>query len=181
MKRSILWVGVGLVLVAWVAWRLAPRSDERIIRRTLRDAVQALEKKGPENPVVAARRAERAAQIFVETPVFAGRGLDARWRSRTELRSGIFHARASAKRLSISLHDLSFSMDASGERAVLTGTARIRGEGIDGSGRGREFMEFATEWVKTPDGWRMEVLRRVEGIRPPQSHRHDAPPLPSSA
>ncbi len=177
MKRYALMGAILLALVAWAAWRMAAQSDERIIRRTLRDAVQALEKNGPENPITAARRADRAAQIFVENPVFSGRGLNARWRSRTELRSGIFHARASVEQLSINLHDISISMEPSGDRAELNGTARIRGAGIDGSGRGQEFVEFATEWIKTPDGWRLAVLRRVEAIRHPQSGRDGNQPI----
>ncbi len=169
MKRYLLIGGMALALIAVAAWRMSARSDERMIRRTLRDAVQALEKQGPENPVTAARRANRAARIFVETPVLSGRGLNARWRSRAELRSGIFHARAAAEQLSISLRDISITMDPSGERAELTGTARIRGERIGGSDRGREFVEFSSEWIKTPDNWRLKILRRVEAIRHPHS------------
>lgn len=169
MKRSwLIWV-IGFGLVGVLAWRMLPRNDERAIRRNLRDAVQALEKDGPENPIAAARRAERAADIFVPNPIIEGRGLDARWRSRTELRSGIFQVRAAAERLSISLHDISVKIETSGEQAVLSGTARVRGAGTHGRGSlEQEFVEFTTEWVKTPDGWRLAVLRRVDAIRNPQ-------------
>lgn len=165
-RRNTLLGMVALVALGAVAWRMLSQSDERIIRRTMREAALALEKDGAENPIVAARRAERVAEILTPTPVIViGVGMDAHWRSRSEVRSAIFRARAAAEQIAVSLHDISVTVDPSREQAVLTGTARVRGVTQHDRSEGREFIEFSTEWTKTPDGWRLAVLRRVEAVR----------------
>ncbi len=163
-RNGLLVVAVLAALMA-VALSLLSENDERIIRRALRDATQALEKDGAENPIAAARRAERVAEILVANPVIIGFGMDAHGRSRSEVRSTIFQARAAAEQLAVSLHDISVAVDPSREQAVLTGTASVRGVATHDRSGGREFIEFSTEWTKTPDGWRLAVLRSVDAIR----------------
>ncbi len=156
---------IALAALGVAAWLLLSQNDERIIRRALREAALALEKDGPENPIAAARRAERVAEILTANPAIAGFGMDARWNSRSEARSAIFHARAAAQRISVSLHDLSVTVDPSREQAIMTGTADVRGIAAQDRSAGREFVEFEAEWTKTPDGWRLAVLRRIEAVR----------------
>ncbi len=165
LRGNVLWGVVALTAVVVVALFLLMRNDERRIRRAFREAVQVLEKDGPENPIVAARRAERATEILTDDPSIELFEMHGRFTSRSEARSSVFHARASAEQLSVRLHDVSVAVDDSRQQAVLTGTAVVRGRSVHDRSGGREVVEFATEWIKTTDGWRMAVVRGVEAIR----------------
>ncbi len=163
--------GLLIALTALALWRTLSQSDERIIRKMLHGAVQALEKKGPESPITAIRRAERIAEIFVEQPDITIAELGgARWRSRSELRAAIFQARAATKQVSIRLRDLSVRVDPAGNQATLSGTAQIRAVGLSSPDTAREFSEFTSTWIKTADGWRLAAIQRVDAIRRPEAY-----------
>ncbi len=166
IRRALGW-GIVLIAAGLVLWRVLPQSDERMIRSALRQAVRAVEKKGPENPVAAARRADRAAAVFAPEPDEAGYGLGAGWTHRSQVRAGLFRARAAVDRLSIRLSDVSVEVDPDGEQALLRGTARVSATGTGDLGSGREIGEFESYWIRTEEGWRLARIRPVEAIRRP--------------
>lgn len=144
-------------------WLLRP-TDEARIRRALADLVAAVGKSGPESPVAAARRAERAAGWFLpdcEVRIErAGLGTVA---TRGELRQAIFQARAAMDSLRIGLHDQSVTVSADRSGAVHGFTARA--EAVHRGDPESAVQEVRIQWRRTPDGWRIRSVSTIEGIR----------------
>lgn len=159
------WIVASLALGAAVAvgWLVRP-SDEARIRRALSDLIAEVGKAGPESPVAAARRAERASGWFLpdcEVRIErAGLGTVA---TRGELRQAIFQARAALDSLRIGLHDQDVAVSPDRAGAVHRFTARA--EAVHRGDPESAVQEVRVQWLRTPDGWRIRSVSTVEGIR----------------
>lgn len=171
MKTSHVIIGLAAIL-AGAIWTLSLAGrDERVIRKSFREAVQALEKSGPESPLAAAGRADTVAGVFVSHPDISLIADDRiPWPipptgSRAEIRSAVFHARATVDRLTLRVDDLSLQIRPDRAHATLSGTVRaraaVRGE------TGEMYQEFESDWIRLAEGWRVSAVRAVDAIRRP--------------
>ncbi len=157
-------LAAGAAAVVWVlVWVLVP-SDESRIRTAMADLVSAVEKTGPESPVASARRAERAAGWFLaDCEVRIDRAGVGAVASRTELRQAVFQIRSALDDLRITLHDEAITVSPDRGTATLRFTARAAAthRALPESA----VQEVETRWRRTPDGWRIQSVATVEGIR----------------
>ncbi|MBM4154620.1 MAG: hypothetical protein FJ221_06275 [Lentisphaerae bacterium] len=161
--RILVAVPAVLAVAVGIGWLLRP-TDEARIRRALADLVAAVGKDGPESPVGAARRAERASGWFLpDCEVRIERAGFGTVATRGELRQAIFQARAALDSIRIGLYDPSVTVSADRASAVhgFTVRAEVRHRGDPESA----VQEVRIEWRRTPDGWRIRSVSTVEGIR----------------
>ena len=159
-------IGVILLLVAALAvavWWWYRSRDEARLWRALAKLEQLVEKDGTESPIASAARAREAAGYFVAEPDIEIQNLPVPFEGRGELASSLFQARAMAERLDVEIFDRSLVVHPDRFGAAMQFVARAVG-GVHGD-REQVIRQFTLNWVKTPDGWRIETVRGTEGLK----------------
>jgi len=147
-----------VVVAAWAAWSWW-RSDERRIAARWRGALDAFEKRGPEDQLTSFGKVRDVVALFAPGFAISARPYEGTITDTQQLAGIVHRYRDGAARISVSDADRDIELF---ENRTAEMTAVVQIDGDRGGGPGRERFRVRVAWREDDGVWRVQELEIVE-------------------
>jgi hypothetical protein len=167
MNNRALKAAVLVIALIIVAWGFLGRwgSDERRIKREVKNLQELVTKNIGEGDLTSLNRAREITEIFADPFDFEAEQFDFRSRDRQSLAVGIHSYRSRAESIGMRVRDWQLDVDKPSLRATLNVTTDFVTSFRDITGR--EAYRWRVNWVEQEGEWRIDYVRLLEVIEEP--------------